>query len=163
MHQQELKTPGRVLDGRGIIHPGWAARPVQVYRRADIKASPLRIKEWDFYQVSDREKCLQFTFGHASYAGQAGIMLFDFRNGKMIADINKIIPFPFGRLHLPESAETDSDIAYDKQGVHLRFKTEGSTLFLSFSAPDFEANITQERTMPFSAVVHTPFLESPRM
>ena len=61
MHQQELKTPGRVLDGRGIIHPGWAARPVQVYRRADIKASPLRIKEWDFYQVSDREKCLQFT------------------------------------------------------------------------------------------------------
>lgn len=47
MHQQELKTPGRVLDGRGIIHPGWAARPVQVYRRADIKASPLRIKEWE--------------------------------------------------------------------------------------------------------------------
>ena len=163
MHQQELKTPGRVLDGRGIIHPGWAARPVQVYRRADIKASPLRIKEWDFYQVSDREKCLQFTFGHASYAGQAGIMLFDFRNGKMIADINKIIPFPFGRLHLPESAETDSDITYDKQGVHLRFKTEGSTRFLSFSAPDFEANITLERTMPFSAVVQTPFRESPRM
>ena len=104
MHQQELKTPGRVLDGRGIIHPGWAARPVQVYRRADIKASPLRIKEWDFYQVSDREKCLQFTFGHASYAGQAGIMLFDFQNGKMIADINKIIPFPFGRLHLPSKS-----------------------------------------------------------
>ena len=36
--------------------------------RDSIKASPLRIKEWDFYQVSDREKCLQFTFGHASYA-----------------------------------------------------------------------------------------------
>ena len=92
MHQQEIKTPGYVLDSRGVIQPGWAPRAVQTYRRADIKASPLRIKEWDFYQVSDREKCLQFTFGHASYAGQVGIMLFDFKKGEMIADISKLIP-----------------------------------------------------------------------
>ena len=125
MHQQELKTPGRKswTAAASFIRGGppglcrYTAGPIS-------RPLPLRIKEWDFYQVSDREKCLQFTFGHASYAGQAGIMLFDFRNGKMIADINKIIPFPFGRLYLPESAETDSDIAYDKQGVHLRFKTE---------------------------------------
>ncbi|MFR8664298.1 MAG: DUF2804 domain-containing protein [Ruthenibacterium sp.] len=163
MHQQEIKTPGYVLDSRGVIQPGWAPRAVQTYRRADIKASPLRIKEWDFYQVSDREKCLQFTFGHASYAGQAGIMLFDFKKGEMIADISKLIPFPFGSLHLPENAEEDSDVTYDKQGVHLRFKTEGETRFLSFSAPDFEATITLERTMPFSTVIQTPFKESPRM
>lgn len=163
MRQLEIKTPGRVLDEHGRITPGWASHAVQTYRRADIKASPLRIKEWDFYQVSDREKCLQFTFGHASYAGQAGIMLFDFKKGEMIADINKLIPFPFGSLHLSESAEQDSDILYDKQGVHLRFKTEGGTRYLSFSARDFEANITLEEKIPYSTVIQTPFRESPRM
>ncbi len=163
MHQHEIKTPGMVLDKQGRITPGWASHAVQTYCRADIKASPLRIKEWDFYQVSDGEKCLQFTFGHASYAGQVGVMLFDFKKGTMIANINKLIPFPFSSLHLPESAEKDSDITYDKQGVHLRFKTEGATRYLSFSARDFEANITLEKTIPYSAVIQTPFRESPRM
>ena len=64
---------------------------------------------------------------------------------------------------MPENAEEDSDVTYDKQGVHLRFKTEGDTRFLSFSAPDFEATITLEHTMPFSTVIQTPFKESPRM
>ena len=43
---------------------------------------------------------------------------------------------PFGSLHLPENAEQDSDICYDKGGVHLRFKVEGDTRYLSFSAPE---------------------------
>lgn len=67
-----------MLDAQGRPVPGYSTRSVLHYDRSAIKASPFRIKEWDFYQVSDREKCLQFTLGHASYAGQVGIMFFDF-------------------------------------------------------------------------------------
>lgn len=159
--ERHITRPGPVLDAKGRITPGWSERALCTYRRSDIRAPFYRIKEWDFYQVSDGEKCLQFTYGHASYAGQAGIMFFDFRKGEMIADINRILPLPFGSLHLPESAEADSDVCYDKGNVHLRFKTRGGKRLLSFSAPDFEACITLERKNPYSTVVHIPFDESP--
>lgn len=159
MQERHITQPGPVLDARGVITPGWSERSVSTYRRKDIKAPFFRIKEWDFYQISDGEKCLQFTFGHASYAGQVGVMLFNFKTGEMIADINKILALPFGSLHLPENAEADSDVRYDKDGVHLRFKTAGDTRYLSFSAPDFEAEVTLTRQNPYSLVIHIPFDE----
>ena len=74
-------SPWPVLDARGRPNPGWADEGLFHYDRRAIKAAPWRIKEWDFYQVSDAEFCLQFTFGHAAYAGNVGCMLFDFKNG----------------------------------------------------------------------------------
>ena len=53
---------------------GYSTSSVLHYDRGAIHANPFRIKEWDFYQISDHEKCLQLTFGHASYAGQVGVM-----------------------------------------------------------------------------------------
>ena len=159
--ERHITSPGPVLDKQGRITPGWSERSVCTYRRADIRAPFYRIKEWDFYQVSDGEKCLQFTFGHASYAGQVGVMFFNFRTGEMIADINRILAFPFGSLHLPESAEIDSDVCYDHGNIHLRFNTRGNTRILSFSAPGFEACVTLERQNPCSTVVHIPFREYP--
>ena len=78
MQERHITTPGPVLDEHGVITPGYSERSICTYRRADIKAPFYRIKEWDFYQVSDGEKCLQFTYGHASYAGQVAVMLFNF-------------------------------------------------------------------------------------
>lgn len=133
MQERHITTPGPVLDEHGVITPGYSERSICTYRRADIKAPFYRIKEWDFYQVSDGEKCLQFTYGHASYAGQVAVMLFNFKTGEVIANISKLLALPFGSLHLPENAEQDSDICYDKGGVHLRFKVEGTRVTFRFS------------------------------
>lgn len=56
MQENHITTPGPVLNAQGVITPGYSERSVSTYRRADIKASCFRIKEWDFYQVSDGEK-----------------------------------------------------------------------------------------------------------
>lgn len=159
MTEHQITEPGPVLDSRGVITPGYSTHSVSTYRRKDIKASCFRIKEWDFYQVSDGEKCLQFTYGHASYAGQVAVMLFNFRTGEVLANISKLLALPFGSLHLPENAEQNSDVRYDKGGIHLRFLTEGDTRYLSFSAPGFEACITLQRQNPNSLVIHIPFDE----
>ncbi len=159
MTERRIETPMPVLDARGIITPGYSTHSLCTYRRADIKAPFYRIKEWDFYQVSDQEKCLQFTCGHASYAGQVGIMLFNFRTGEMIADISKLLALPFGSLRLPEDAEADSDVRYDKGGVFLRFRTEGGARRLEFSAKGFEAEIEMKPQTPHSLVIHVPFDE----
>ena len=159
MQENHITAPGSVLDEKGRITPGYSVHAVSTYHRKDIKAPFFRIKEWDFYQVSDGEKCLQFTYGHASYAGQVGVMLFNFKTGEMIADINKLLALPFSRLHLPENAEADSDVVYDKGNTFLRFRTVGNSRYLTFRAPDFEAQITMERQTPHSLVIHVPFDE----
>ena len=80
--QQQFLQPGPVLNKKGSPYPGYSTKSVLKFERKAIKASPFRIKEWDFYQVTDRNVCLQFTIGHAAYAGQVGIMFFDFAKGK---------------------------------------------------------------------------------
>ena len=50
--QKRVITPGPLLDGNGTLSQrGYATEAILQYRRADIKAPPWRIKEWDFYQV----------------------------------------------------------------------------------------------------------------
>ena len=53
MEQKRFTVPGPVLDAQGRPVPGYSTRSVLHYDRSAIKASPFRIKEWDFYQVSD--------------------------------------------------------------------------------------------------------------
>ena len=46
--QHEILSEIPLLDKNGnLTEPGFAKKLLPVYRRADIKASPLRIKEWD--------------------------------------------------------------------------------------------------------------------
>ena len=46
--QHEITTSAPLLGKDGdLLEPGWARSLLPVYRRADIKASPMRIKEWD--------------------------------------------------------------------------------------------------------------------
>ena len=57
--------------------------------------------EWDFYQISNDRLCLQFTIGHAAYAGQVSLMLFDIVKGEKLLDLNKILG---SALRLPAHA-----------------------------------------------------------
>jgi len=76
--QKQFLQPGPVLNEKDYPYPGYSTRSILTYERKAIKASPFRIKEWDFYQVSDDTMCLQFTVAHAPNAGQVGIMFFDY-------------------------------------------------------------------------------------
>jgi hypothetical protein len=80
--QNEIKSSGPLLDANGVLtQRGYATKPLLTYKRNAIKAPPWRIKEWDFYQVSDGEQCVQFTIGHTSYAGALTVTFFRFADG----------------------------------------------------------------------------------
>jgi hypothetical protein len=160
--QKQFTTPGPVLDSKGSPYPGYSTKSIRTYRRKDIKASPFRIKEWDFYQVTDGRMCIQFTIGHASYAGQVGIMFFDFKDGKMLAEKGKLLALPFGSLHLPEAAEKDHLICFDKKTGVMSFTVKGNSRRLYCKWEDFEADITLTRQNANSLVINIPFDESPK-
>ena len=160
--QKLFTSPGPVLDSNGSPNPGYSLKSVLKYNRKDIKAPPYRIKEWDFYQVSDASMCLQFTIGHAAYAGQASVMLFDFEKGVKLAEKGTFLVLPFGSLHMPEDAEEDNTLAYFKKGNTITFRTEGDTRTLHAIWDDFEAKIVLKRQNPISLVINLPFKESPK-
>lgn len=160
--EREWKKRGPVLDRKGRPVAGFSRRSMRVYDRRAIRALPWRIKEWDFYQVSDERMCLQFTIGHAAYAGQVSLMLFDFVRGKKLLDLNRILAFPFGSLHMPRDAERDHVLSYDKNGIRMCFAVKGDERTLTCSWGEAEAEIHLVRCNPDSLVVNLPFDESPR-
>lgn len=160
--QKLIEQPGPVLDKKGSPNPGYSTRSILKYERKAIKASPFRIKEWDFYQILDNHMCLQFTIGHASYAGQAGIMFFDFNKGEMIAEKGTLIALPFGSLHMPEDAEEDHILAYQKKSNLIQYEVKGDQTHLFCKWDDFEADIMLSRQNDNSLVINIPFDESPK-
>ena len=161
MEQRQFTAPGPVLDGAGRPRAGYSTRSLLRYDRRAIHASPLRIKEWDFYQISDGEKCLQFTLGHASYAGQVGIMFFDFVKGQWLARFDKLLVLPFDRLRMPSDAERDQTLTYDSGGIFMQYQTRGDTRALRCRKGDFDAEVTLTRENPNSLVINVPFAEKP--
>lgn len=166
--ERELITRGPVLDRKGRPIPGFSRKSTLTYDRRAIKAPPWRIKEWDFYQISNDHLCLQLTIGHASYAGQVSLMLFDFQKGKKYLDVCRTLVLPFGSLHMPADAEKDHTLAWSHRGFPSRYGN--SDIFMSFEVldgrrvlnccwKDLEARITLERVNPDSLVINLPFDE----
>ncbi len=160
--QKEFTQPGPVLDKKGVPYAGYSTKSILTYERKAIKASPFRIKEWDFYQITDKKMCLQFTIGHAAYAGQVGVMLFDFEKGKKLAEKGTFLVLPFGSLHLPANAETDHCIHYSKKAGEMSFEVKGAIRHLSCKWDDFEADVILTRHNDNSLVINIPFQESPK-
>ncbi|MFV0412445.1 MAG: DUF2804 domain-containing protein [Oscillospiraceae bacterium] len=159
--ENRFTQPGRVLNEKGHPVPGWGSSALLAYSRKAIAAPFYRIKEWDWYQVSDDTKALQVTFGHASYAGQVGVTLFDFQKGEKIFTKDILLALPFGSLRLEESPEQDGVLEYNKKGMHMRIKRQGGNHFLYCRCEGFEAEVSLVRQNPNALVVNIPFTEYP--
>lgn len=161
MQKQFLQlTP--VLNSDGSPNPGYSTQSLMRYERDAIKASPLRIKEWDFYQVTDGEMCLQLTIGHASYAGKISAMLFNFKDGVKLAEKNKFLVLPFNSLHMPDDTERDHKLSYTNKAEEMFFEVMGDKRHLYCLWDDFEADIVLYRQNTQSIAVNIPFDKSPK-
>ena len=77
--QHEITTSGPLLGSDGnLLEPGWARSLLPVYRRADIKASAMRIKEWDYYLITDGHIGLALTIADNGYMGLDSVSFLDF-------------------------------------------------------------------------------------
>ena len=164
--QTEITTPGKLLDENGVlIQRGYATKPLLEYRRSHIKASPWRIKEWDFYQVVNDDYCLQFTIGHTAYAGAITVTFFRFEDG-LRYDRSTTLLLPFGSLKKPETS--DNGISASKGGVSISFDVTPERRILRCSTtadkktPPMEAEVVLTRPHDVSIVMATPFKEYER-
>ena len=76
-------SEGLLLDEKGnLSETGYGFDLVREYRRGDIKAPKSRIKEWDYYFISDDEYGIALTIDDNSYMGMASISVLDFKAKK---------------------------------------------------------------------------------
>ena len=124
-NQHEITKEIPLLNEQGnLTEPGFAKKLLPVYRRADIKASPLRIKEWDYYLINNGRFALALTIDDNGYMGLDSISLLDFENGWEITN-SPMCFMPLGKRKLPETSVA-GDIAVEGKGYKMSFLNDGS-------------------------------------
>ena len=153
-----------LLDERGMLtQPGWATSPVWEYDRSSIKASVLRIKEWDYYLVNDEEYGLALTIGDMGYAALVSASLLDFNTGTFATE-STLGVLPLGRLGLPSTSALGTTSYSDKR-VKMRFDVADGMRRLEVEFEDFKdgetllAEIVLDKEPRDSMVIATPWLE----
>ena len=76
--QHEITKAIPLLNANGdLTEPGYAKSLLPVYRRADIRAGKMRIKEWDYYLISNGRYALALTIADNGYMGMDSVSLLD--------------------------------------------------------------------------------------
>lgn len=77
--QHEITQNGPLLNANGTLRePGWARSLLLDYRRADVKAGKLRIKEWDYYIITNDSFGVALTIADNSYMGLISASVLEF-------------------------------------------------------------------------------------
>ena len=160
--QHEILRSAPLLNASGdLAEPGWARSLLPVYRRSDIRVSPMRIKEWDYYLITDGHVGLALTIADNGYMGLDSVSFLDFDEGWEQTK-SPMRLFPMGKTGLPESsADGASEIA--RGNYAMAFYHEDGARRLSFHMERFldgeaiEGIVTLSDAPEESMVIATPF------
>lgn len=160
--QHEITASRPLLDARGnIAEPGFARSLLPVYRRADVKASSLRLKEWDYYCVSNGKIALCLTIADNGYMGLDSVSLLNLEEGWEITTSPMQI-LTRGKKNLPETSKAGVSAAAGK-GYYLQFSVENGRRVLLAQMRKFGpegslyAKVTLTDEPAESMVIATPF------
>lgn len=166
MAQIELEA-GDLLDGRGrLAQAGWARRESRRYSRAAIAASPLRIKEWDYYCVLAGDHGVAAVVADNGYMGLLSVVWLDFAAGRFWTQ-SEIVPFPLGRMGMPESADA-GDVVQARKGLSLAFRHTALGRRLTLDCPGFMGGKGLSGTLDLAQppmdrmTIATPFPGAPK-
>ncbi len=138
------KTP--LLDEKGhLTTTGWCPQNMFEFSRDDYHGNPLKLKEWDFYQISNDRYCMQITVADISIAGAVTVTVFDMQTGERIEQL-MIKLFTFGRMKLSNSAMKPHSYSFSKKNFDMSIDVTAKKRTIKFSGvkdkEPFEINIT---------------------
>lgn len=163
--QYEITETGSLLDEYGrLARPGWARRLLLNYDRTAVKASGLRIKEWDYYCILSDDYGAAFTIADNGYMGFVSATLLDF--GSRTETTKSIItPFPLGKFRLPGSSSEGNTGFSDKRRT-LEFIKSKNQRLITVDFPNFingkslTGTIALDQPDMDTMVIATPFKEN---
>ena len=165
MAQHQITEAHPLLDENGhLIEAGYAKRLILEYDRKKIKANSMRIKEWDYYLIYNKNYAVALTVDDNSYMALDSISLIDFR----IPWEHTNSPMKFmtrGSRNFPASS-LNGDVKGEGKGYKIEFLKERDRRILNFRMDDFmdgkpiEGSIILYDDDNESMVIATPYKES---
>lgn len=160
--QNEIIEKTNLLDENGnIANAGFSKKFLYVYNKRNIKKRKTRLKEWDYYYISNDKFALCLTIADMGYIGSISASVVYFVEKTQITK-SSIALFTMGKFGLPVSSENGDVIAKNKN-VYFEFLNDNGYRKLKGTFPnfkdkhnlDFEIEITQPPEE--SMVIATPF------
>ena len=131
MFQNYVSEPVDLLDADGnVINPGYCFYNNYIYKRDAIKANGFRIKEWDFYQISNEIFTLQFNIADISMGGAFTFALINRLTGDK-AEFFDISLLTKGKLNLEEDTNKPHFIKYEKKKVSAQIQVTPNKRYLT--------------------------------
>jgi hypothetical protein len=165
--QHEIQKSGPLLNTYGgLREPGYAKSLVFEYDRKKIAANGMRIKEWDYYFITNGRYGLALTIADNSYMGFAGVCFLDFEKPWQHG-FSKIKWFTRGKTGMPSTSKV-GDVIAEGYGYTLYFKNDGISRELRCQVDEFAkgqplvAKIEIGPEPHESMVIATPFKENER-
>jgi hypothetical protein len=161
--QHKITVPSKLLDKHGeLLQKGYATSLLLEYRRRDV-ARQLRLKEWDYYLIYNKNYAVALTVGKSSTLLLISTTLIDLKYRKEVTKsvVRIITKYKF---EMPESSEK-GDIVYQDKTIKLSFLHRGDIrdlyLYLNGLAneSDLEVSIRLFHEPQDSMVIATPFKE----
>ena len=160
--QHEITASAPLLDEKGNLRePGYAKRLLPIYRRVDIKAPVARIKEWDYYLVTNDHFAVALTIADNGYMGLDSVSFLQFDEGWQMTR-SPMRAFPMGRTGLPETSAAGDTASSGKRHA-LVFRHVPGGRELTFRMEDFlnrdtiEGHLLLTQEPEESMVICTPF------
>ncbi len=163
--QKEITSRTKLLDESGMLAVrGWARRNLFDYDRSLVKRRG-RLKEWDFYQISDGRIMVQINFFNITIASAATACVLDLKTGER-HECASITLGTKKRYLLPEVSDRPNVFDYEKGGVKLRFETTETSRHITFSGKAKGQPLTADLTLSFekddeNITIVTPFKGMP--
>lgn len=165
MNQIEITKKGNLLDDQGqLTQPGYAKSLLLQYDRNMIKASKLRIKEWDYYFIGNKDVGVSITVADNGYMGLAGIEFFQFSKQNQI-DFRHVSVLPMGKLNLPSDSAV-GDISYQHKKIQIKMNSYDDYKEIICSVPKFNGGDSFELQVKLyyrnqdSMVIAIPFADN---
>lgn len=165
--KQTMLSAGKLLDERGRLQQaGYATSLVREYDREAIRASRLRIKEWDYYLVYNGSFGVALTLADNAYMGLISASFLDFES-RTERTVSPMFFFPMGQTRLPASSAAGVSRKTLKH-AQVQFTHEGAARRLRARIDDFEngqpfaCDILLTDAPRDSMVIATPFPDKPK-
>ena len=161
--QHEITESKSLLDKQGnIAEPGWSRHLLSKYRREDVRASNLRLKEWDYYLITNGHIGLALTIADNGYMGMDSFSFLQFDEGWEITK-SPMRFMTLGKTGLPNtSVKGDSQIITKDYFIIIKNDGKGKRI-IDFQMQNFnkyrdiKGHITLFDEPDESMVIATPF------
>lgn len=161
-HEVTMSQP-LLRDNGSLREPGWSRQLVQRYDRRKIKATKLRIKEWDYYLVLNEQFGAAFTISDIGYIGLQSVSLLNFKEGWEHTE-SIMSPLPLGRMNLPADSSSGRT-KYEDKRLQMTFEAEQGVRRIQcqfknfYRGKDFSCRLELAQPPMDSMVIATPWAE----